>query len=73
MCGSATAGIIGDIRFTYDVWGDAVNVASRMESNGLPDRIHVSSEFRAATAEHFTFEERGITEIRGIGSAKTYF
>jgi adenylate cyclase len=71
--GSATAGIIGDTRFTYDVWGDAVNVASRMESHGLPDRIHVSSEFRAATAEYFIFEERGITEIRGIGLARTYF
>ncbi len=71
--GSATAGIIGDTRFAYDVWGDAVNVASRMESHGLPDRIHVSSEFRDAMAEHFTFEDRGITEIRGIGRSRTYF
>ena len=71
--GSATAGIIGDTRFTYDVWGDAVNVASRMESHGVPDRIHVSSEFRAATAEYFTFEDRGTTEIRGIGQSRTYF
>jgi adenylate cyclase len=71
--GSATAGIIGDTRFTYDVWGDAVNVASRMESHGLPDRIHVSSEFRDAMAQHFTFEDRGITEIRGIGRSRTYF
>jgi adenylate cyclase len=71
--GRATAGIIGDTRFTYDVWGDAVNVASRMESHGVPDRIHVSSEFRAATAEHFTFEDRGITEIRGIGKVRTHF
>jgi adenylate cyclase len=71
--GSATAGIIGDRRFTYDVWGDAVNVASRMESHGLPDRIHVSSEFRVATAAHFTFEDRGTTEIRGIGKSQTYF
>ena len=71
--GDATAGIIGDTRFTYDVWGDAVNVASRMESHGLPDRIHVSSEFRLATAEYFTFEDRGVTEIRGIGRAQTYF
>ena len=71
--GSATAGIIGDTRFAYDVWGDAVNVASRMESHGLPDRIHVSSEFRDATSGHFTFEDRGITDIRGIGKSQTYF
>jgi adenylate cyclase len=71
--GSATAGIIGDTRFAYDVWGDAVNVASRMESHGMPDRVHVSSEFHAATAGHFSFEDRGITEIRGIGKSQTYF
>jgi adenylate cyclase len=55
------------------VWGDAVNVASRMESHGVADRIHVSSEFRAATAGNFTFEDRGVTEIRGIGKSQTYF
>jgi hypothetical protein len=44
-----------------------------MESHGLPDRIHVSSEFRRATGEYFTFEDRGVTEIRGIGRAQTYF
>ncbi|MEX0591764.1 MAG: adenylate/guanylate cyclase domain-containing protein [Xanthobacteraceae bacterium] len=71
--GSATAGIIGDTRFSYDVWGDAVNVASRMESHGVPGRIHVSDEFRTAAAESFAFEDRGVTEIRGIGAARTYF
>jgi adenylate cyclase len=71
--GSATAGIIGDVRFSYDVWGDAVNVASRMESHGVPGRIHVSEDFRMATHESFLFEERGETEIRGIGLARTYF
>jgi adenylate cyclase len=71
--GPATAGIIGDTRFVYDVWGDAVNVASRMESHGVPDRIHVSEDYRAATAGAFTFEDRGVTEIRGIGRTRTYF
>jgi adenylate cyclase len=45
-CGPATAGVIGDIRFSYDVWGDAVNIASRMESHGEPGRIQVSEAFR---------------------------
>lgn len=71
--GSATAGIIGDTRFSYDVWGDAVNVASRMESHGLPGRVHVSEAYRRAVADHFSFEERGETEIKGIGLARTYY
>lgn len=71
--GNATAGIIGDVRFSYDVWGDAVNMASRMESYGMPGRIHVSEAYRLATGASFVFEERGETEIRGIGLARTYF
>jgi adenylate cyclase len=71
--GSATAGIIGDTRFSYDVWGDAVNVASRMESHGVAGRIHVSAEYQAVAGESFAFEERGAVEIRGIGTARTYF
>jgi len=72
-CGPATAGVIGDTRFSYDVWGDAVNVAARMESHGVPDRIHVSEAFRAMTGETFVFEERGPTDIKSIGVARTFF
>jgi len=71
--GSATAGIIGDTRFTYDVWGDAVNMASRMESHGLPGRIQVSEAFRVVVQNAFCFEERGIVDIRGIGPTRTWF
>jgi adenylate cyclase len=71
-CGPATAGVIGDTRFSYDVWGDAVNVASRMESHGLPGRIQVSEAFRELTAEAFAFEARGTTDIKGIGETTTY-
>jgi class 3 adenylate cyclase len=71
--GSATAGIIGDTRFTYDVWGDAVNMASRMESHGLPGRIQVSDAFRSFVKDAFCFDERGIIEIRGIGPTRTWF
>jgi adenylate cyclase len=72
-CGPATAGVIGDIRFSYDVWGDAVNVASRMESHGTPSRIQVSAAFRELTGDTFTFEQRGTMEIKGIGEIRTAF
>ena len=72
-CGHATAGVIGDMRFSYDVWGDAVNVAARMESHGVPNRIHVSEAFHAMTDGTFIFEERGMTDIKSIGLARTFF
>jgi len=72
-CGHATAGVIGDMRFSYDVWGDAVNVAARMESHGVPNRIHVSEAFHAITDDTFVFEERGLTEIKSLGLARTFF
>jgi adenylate cyclase len=72
-CGPATAGVIGDTRFSYDIWGDAVNVASRMESHGVPGRTQVSETFCALAGNAFTFEERGATEIKGIGERTTFF
>ena len=72
-CGPATAGVIGDTRFSYDVWGDAVNVAARMELSGEPGRIHVSEDFRALTLDHFEFADRGTTELKGIGVVRGYF
>jgi adenylate cyclase len=72
-CGPATAGVIGDTRFSYDVWGDAVNTASRMESHSEPNRIHVSEAFRDLTADTFVFEERGSTDIKSLGATRTFF
>ena len=71
--GPVMAGIIGTKKFSYDVWGDAVNTASRMESHSMPGRIQVSEAFRSVVGDVFLFEERGPTDIKGIGTAHTFF
>lgn len=70
--GAAIAGIIGRHKFIYDVWGDTVNTASRMESHGLPNRIHISGATRHAIRKIFECESRGPLEIRGKGMMETY-
>jgi adenylate cyclase len=72
-CGPATAGVIGETRFSYDVWGDAVNTASRMESHGTSGCIQVSEAFRNLATDAFVFEERGVVDMKGIGETRTYF
>jgi class 3 adenylate cyclase len=71
--GPAIAGVIGQTKFAYDVWGNAVNIASRMETSGEPGRIHVTEEVHAKLQEDFLFESRGMIEIRGMGMRNTYF
>ncbi len=71
--GPTISGVIGLRRFTYDVWGDAVNTASRMESTGLPGRIHVSEDVAVRLQGEFTFEKRPVLDIRGKGRMQTYF
>ena len=71
--GPTIAGVIGLKRFLYDVWGDAVNTASRMESTGQPGRIQVSDAVRQALAGHFRFEPRGCVAIKGKGTMPTWF
>jgi len=71
--GEVIAGIIGRNKYAFDLWGDTVNTASRMESLGIPDRIQVSSEFRDLLHGKFHFEERGEIDIKGKKKHKTYF
>lgn len=71
--GSAVAGVIGHKKFIYDVWGDAVNIASRMESHGAPGRIHVSDAVYQYLHNTHDFEARGLIEVKGKGAMKTWF
>ncbi len=74
--GAVVGGIIGEHRYSYDLWGDTVNIASRMQSSGEVGRIHCSEEFYNAALQRdasLQFEERGQVEIKGRGPMKTYF
>ncbi len=71
--GAAVAGIIGKRKFFYDLWGDAVNTASRMESQGLPGRIQITDSTRYKLGETFVLEKRGTIEVKGKGEMSTWF
>jgi adenylate cyclase len=71
--GPVVAGIIGRHKFIYDVWGDTVNIASRMESSGSPGRIHISDTTQRSLAGRFNIEPRGLIELKGRGSANAFF
>jgi adenylate cyclase len=70
--GPLVAGIVGTKKFFYDVWGDTVNVASRMESTGIPGRIQVAPETYRRLSGAFDFEERGPVAVKGKGKMTTW-
>ncbi|MCS6815613.1 MAG: adenylate/guanylate cyclase domain-containing protein, partial [Cyanobacteria bacterium] len=70
--GTAVAGVIGIRKFTYDLWGDAVNLASRMESQGVVDAIQVTETTYERLRDRYQFEPRGTVKIKGKGEMQTY-
>jgi class 3 adenylate cyclase len=70
--GPTVAGVIGMRKFIYDVWGDAVNKASRMESSGVPGRVQVTEDTYRRLRGAFAFERRGEIDVKGLGRVTTY-
>jgi class 3 adenylate cyclase len=70
--GDVVAGVIGTHKFVYDIWGDTVNIASRMESHGLPDRIMISAATHLQVRDRFRVEPHGTVDIKGIGPMETF-
>jgi class 3 adenylate cyclase len=72
-CGPVIAGVIGSKKFIYDVWGDTVNLASRMESTGVPGRVQVAAAVEERLRGQFRLTPRGLVEVKGKGSIPTWF
>ena len=71
--GPIVGGIIGTHKFQYDIWGDTVNTAARMESHGVPGRIHISSATHDLVKNDFTCEPRAPIDVKGKGRMETWF
>lgn len=71
--GHVVAGVIGKRKFSYDLWGDAVNTAARMESHGVPGEVHVTEVVYERLRGRYRFEPRGTVDVKGKGLMQTYF
>jgi len=70
--GPVVAGVIGKKKFIYDLWGDTVNLACRLEANGIPGKIQVGESTYQLLKDQFPFEDRGFIEVKGKGRVKAY-
>jgi len=70
--GPVVAGIIGTTKFIYDLWGDTVNLPSRMESTGIPGQIQVTRSVYDHLKDSFHFEGRGVIQVKGKGAIETW-
>jgi class 3 adenylate cyclase len=71
--GPCVGGVIGLQKFVFDIWGDPVNTASRMESHGVAGRIHVGEAAYKLLKDGFELEPRGVIEVKGKGAMSTWF
>ena len=73
--GTVVAGIVGESKFQYDIWGDAVNIANRMESNGEPGKVNISQDAFELLQDDpdFIFESRGVIDAKGKGGMRMWF
>lgn len=71
--GPLVAGVVGSMKFAYDIWGDTVNIASRLESNGQAWRVNISATTYALVKDYFEFENRGIIPIKNNNEIAMYF
>jgi adenylate cyclase len=70
--GPLVAGVIGTKKYVYDIWGDTVNTASRMQSTGVPGEIQVSDSTHALLGDRYRFEDRGLVAVKGKGEVRAY-
>ncbi len=71
--GTVVAGVVGKRKFSYDLWGEVVNMASRYQSTGQPNKIHVSDAVHLRLADDFSFADAGVVELKGHGAEHSWF
>ena len=72
-CGPVVCGVLGEQRFNFDIWGDTVNIAQRMEANGEADKVNISHNLYLMTKDFFDFQFRGKIPVKGKGEMEMYF